>query len=121
MSGHLQFAQILPTMRLILWKLRHRDATAIFSEYSQDPQVTYFMTWRLHKSLSETEEFLASCAERRETDTEYSWIISLKKEDHASGMITCRPSNHGVEIGYVLFRRPWNQGLMSEAFTAIVD
>ena len=51
---------VLQTERLISRKLRMDDAQAIFDAYATDPLVARFMTWRVHRDVTETESFLAT-------------------------------------------------------------
>ncbi|HEY1686799.1 MAG TPA: GNAT family N-acetyltransferase [Tepidisphaeraceae bacterium] len=121
MPVDLQAPRNILTSRLVLRAAEISDASSIFSEYAQDAEVARYMTWRPHKTIGETEEFLAGCVKRWDAGTEYSWIISLKENDHAVGMISCRPNRHAVEIGYALTRRLWKHGIMSEALRATMD
>lgn len=46
------------TERLLLRRPKPSDATAIFDEYAQDPEVTRFLAWRPHQSIADTIAFL---------------------------------------------------------------
>jgi RimJ/RimL family protein N-acetyltransferase len=107
--------------RIILRQPRDVDAAVIFQEYAQDPQVTRYLTWKPHQGVEQTQAFLAQCAARWKEETEYTWTITLAGDDRAVGMIACRPREHSASIGYVLARRLWGQGFMSEAVKLVVD
>ena len=34
---------------------------SIFAGYAQDPEVVRYLTWRLHRSLADTEAYIARC------------------------------------------------------------
>ena len=120
MSEHLNVPERIPTQRLILRRVQTSDADSIFREYAQDQDVARYMTWRPHSSPIETEEFLRGCIDRWNKGTEYSWAITLVGNDSAVGTISARVRGHAADIGYVLARRLWNKGLMTEAMTALV-
>jgi [ribosomal protein S5]-alanine N-acetyltransferase len=111
----------LTTARLRLRRPAAGDAAAIFAAYAQDPEVTRYLTWRPHASVDHTRAFLRRCAEGWRDGTEFSWVLSLREGEQLVGMLALRPEGHRVNLGYVLARPFWGQGLMPEAARAIVD
>lgn len=91
------------------------DAESIFGEYAQDPEVTRYLVWRPHADLQDTRAFLARCDEGWRTGRELAWALTVTPEERVVGMIALRPNGHQADIGYVLARRLWNQGLVTEA------
>jgi RimJ/RimL family protein N-acetyltransferase len=116
-----QSPTILNTARLKLRPARLDDASAIFEEYAQDPDVTRYLTWRPNKQVSESKEFLADCLARKKAGEQFLWVITLPSDDRAIGTLACRLKDHKAELGYALAKRFWNQGLMSEAARAVTD
>jgi [ribosomal protein S5]-alanine N-acetyltransferase len=116
----------LTTRRLLLRRPRATDAPSILSEYAQDPEVTRYMEWRAHASLENTRAFLAWCEQERAAGREVSWVITARATDHAPasdraiGMIALHMSGHKASLGYVLARRQWRLGLMTEAAQAVL-
>jgi RimJ/RimL family protein N-acetyltransferase len=55
------FPDRFQTARLILRPISPADAAPIFDTYAQDPDVTRFLTWRPHRTLAETEAYVARC------------------------------------------------------------
>lgn len=51
----------------------------------------------------------------------FPWVITMASDDTALGMIEARTNGTALELGYVLSRRMWGQGLMTEAVEAIAD
>ena len=51
--------EFFETDRLVLQRPRATDLEAIFTRYASDPDVTRFVAWPRHKSLADTEAFLA--------------------------------------------------------------
>jgi len=113
--------EILTTARLHLRRPRAEDALAIFEEYAQDHDVTRHLTWRPSEQLSDTQAFMAGALQRWEAATEFCRVIVLPSDDRPIGAISCRMKEWRVEMGFVLAKRFWNQGLMSEAATAAAD
>jgi [ribosomal protein S5]-alanine N-acetyltransferase len=97
------------------------DAQIIFDDYARDPDVARYMTWRPHRSVDETVEFLARCERVWADRSAFPWTLWLKDGGAFAGMIEIRVRTHSVDLGYALARRRWRQGLMSEALAAVVQ
>lgn len=109
------------TPRLDLREPRLMDADAIFNEYAQDDQIVRFLVWRPHSSVEETHAFVDACQEGWRTSAENTWAITAAGRDRAIGMISARKSGGTVELGYVLARKYWGQGMMAEAASAVMN
>jgi len=107
------------TRRLHLRMPRVTDADAIFEEYAADPDVTRYMTWVPHQEAGTVATFLRELEQRHNDGTEFSWVIETLGEQRACGMIGARVSGHKADIGYVLAKKHWNKGLMTEAVTVV--
>jgi len=97
------------------------DADAIFNTYATDPEVTRYMIWQPHKSIEETNSFLARCAEGWLTRNEFPWAITLKESGELIGMLGLRIREFKADLGYCLARKFWGKGFAAEAATAIVN
>ena len=73
--------EIIETERLRLRKPKITDAESIFTEYAQDPIVTRYLIWQPHKSIAETNQFLATCLARWDTGAGFPWVITDKQTD----------------------------------------
>lgn len=99
-----------------------RDAQAIFTRYSSDPRVTRYLGWPTHRTLADTEGFLAFCA------AEWGrWPAGpLLIESRADGSLL-GSTGFGFETpvqastGYVLAQDAWGLGYATEALAAIRD
>lgn len=110
----------LETERLLLRAPLAKDARAIFAGYAQMAEVSRFMMWRPHASLSVTEVFVAQCIAAFEEGLRLPYVVAKRGEpDVAIGMLEARPAGHIVELGYVLAPRHWGAGLMPEAIEAL--
>ncbi len=107
-----------PLYRLRLPRLT--DAPAIFSNYASDPEVTRYMVWATHTAVETTEEFLAGAMEQNKSDEGWTWSIVEPGSDECIGMIGVIPEDHRAEIGYVLSRRFWGLGIMTEAVSSVL-
>lgn len=112
--------QPITTARLILRKPIEADADEIFARYAADPEVTRYLTWRPNNSVEETLEFLrGSIAAWGDLSGRFPYVITLAGTGELVGMIEIRLANFKAEIGYVLARRYWGHGYMTEAAGAV--
>ena len=108
----------LETERLVLRKFRPGDAKDMFENYANDPEVTRYTTWLYHKSVETTEEYLSYILREYEKENTYRWAIVLKETCELIGAIDVVDffeDINAVEIGYVIGRKWWHQGIASEA------
>jgi ribosomal-protein-alanine N-acetyltransferase len=108
------------TARLILRPAIRADAASMFEGYAADPEVSRYMTWRPHRAVSETEQFLRRCEDVWEKREAFPWSVWLKPDGSFAGVLEARVKGHAVDIGYALVRRLWRRGLMSEAVAGLV-
>ncbi len=110
----------LETERLLLRAPLPADAHEIFAGYAQMAEVSRFMMWRPHASLSVTEAYVAQCIAAFENGVRLPYVVAMRGEPAvAIGMLEARPAGHIVELGYVLAPRHWGAGLMPEAIAAL--
>ena len=110
------------TPRLRLRPTVPDDAPAIFESYAQDAEVTRFVSWSVHPSVAVTRKFVEEyCVAGWAKGEVFSWLIRLAEGGDAAGMIDLRPVATRVEVGYVLARRYWRRGLMTEAARTVVE
>lgn len=113
--------QIVNTSRLQLRFPVIEDAAAIFEQYAQDKSVTKYMTWLPHSDMKTTQKYLQQCLSELEAKTAFFWVIVPEKESKPVGMIRSQLQSCRAELGYVIARPYWNQGLMTEARQPLVD
>lgn len=115
--------QTIETERLILRRFKEGDAEAMFKNWASDDMVTKFLTWPTHKSIEDTKSVLAMWIGEYEKEDKYEWCIELKEIGEAIGSLggfNLNDKVESVEIGYCISRKYWNQGITSEAFSAII-
>lgn len=104
------------TKRLVLRKPQPSDAASIFDAYAQDAEVVRYMVWRPHTSASETEAFIAHCIDLWENGKSRPYVLANRDSEHIPiDMLEGRIFSYSIDIGYVLARHYWREGLMTEA------
>lgn len=114
---------ILETERLILRSFKPEDAEEVFNNWTSDADVAKFMRWSVHKSISDTFEWITSEFELIDSDTIYNWIFVLKETDEliGSGGLVYNREKQMFELGYNIMKKYWNQGLTTEASFKILE
>ncbi|OBS08697.1 GNAT family N-acetyltransferase [Acidihalobacter prosperus] len=109
------------TERLLLRKPAYADAAEIFSRYAQDTAVSRFMTWRPLARLYEAQAFIGQAIDDWDKGTRRAYVLELApRGDGPVGMLDARHINrHTIDVGYVLARPQWGNGLMPEALSAL--
>ncbi len=113
--------EVIETDRLRLRRSIMEDAEAIFAEYAQDSEVTRYLTWQPTGNIKDTRAHLRDCATAWEDGKAFQWVILRKEDDHLLGAVGVRVDGHKVELGYVLAKKFWGQGFMTEAIKAVVN
>ncbi|MDY5911028.1 MAG: GNAT family N-acetyltransferase [Inconstantimicrobium porci] len=116
----------IETERLILRPYTMRDKEAMFKNWASDDEVTKFLTWPTHKSVSVSETVLKDWVSNYENKDCYHWAIVLKENgDEPIGDIAVvneideRVKN--AEIGYCIGREWWHKGITSEALKEVIN
>ena len=113
----------LETPRLRLRRLTMRDAMDIYS-YGCDPQVAKYVLWDAYTSVSEARGYLRYMLRKYRLGEPASWGIEWKASGKIIGTIGfmwIQKENAAAEAGYSLSRAYWNQGIMTEALSALID
>ena len=116
--------KIIETDRLILRPFRHGDQQAMFDSWTSDEQVAKWCRWYAHRDISDTEALLEMYLNEAENSFPYRWAITIKGEDKPVGCIDVVDMDEDksfCEIGYVISRRLWGQGLMTETVKAVME
>ena len=113
----------LETERLILRRFVEGDVEDVFNNWSSDPEVTKFLSWQPHGDISGAQGLVRSRLEGYAKEDYYSWAVELKATGQVIGNISVGGYNNltqSVGIGYVLGRRWWNRGYMTEALHGVM-
>ena len=96
------------------------DAGAVFA-YASDPEVSRYLPWAPHATVSETEQFLRGCERDWKRGHSFPWVVVLGETDTVVGMIEANVAGHRASLGYVLARPVWGRGIATEAARAVVS
>jgi RimJ/RimL family protein N-acetyltransferase len=110
----------IKTKRLILRKPKLSDAPQVF-DYSSDPEATKFMTWKPAKKINESVNFIKKSLKQWKDGTNYVWFFTTKKSDKSFGNISLTVKKNKANFGYILSRKKWGKGYMSEALLAVIE
>ena len=112
---------ILETNRLILREVMEKDLYDMF-EYSQKDYIGYNAGWEPHKNLSHTKEVIKMFRKKHLFYQLGAYAIILKKTGKMIG--TCELHNYvrnfKAELGYTVNPDYWNQGIATEAGSALI-
>ena len=113
---------ILETERLILRKVTSDDVDDMFL-YTSNEEVSKYVTWNAHKTLSDTKDFIDFVLNKYENKQVAPWGIEYKENGKFIGTIdfVWWQSTHKIaEIGYVISNDYWGKGLTTEAAKEVV-
>ena len=113
---------VLTTDRLTLRPWRESDLND-FYEYASVDGIGQMAGWNPHRNLEESERILGSFIKHKRTFAlEYQGKVigSLGIEEYDEKNYPELEDRQGREIGYVLSKDYWGQGLMAEAVKAVI-
>lgn len=113
----------IETQRLILRKISISDADDVF-ECARDPEVAQYVTWEAHKSIDDTIKYLAAMEENPKNKQLYPWAIVNKADNKVMGgcaFMNWAPEQSRAEIGYMIGKKYWNKGYMTEALREVIS
>lgn len=114
----------IETERLILRKANLSDVPHMYANWTSDSEVTQFLTWPAHRSVSDTEGFVNGFLLKNYDRLDfYEWVMELKEIAQAVGMISVVNIDESIEclrVGYCLGRKWWNANIMTEALGAVI-
>ena len=111
----------LMTERLLLRPFEENDIEKVFINWASDEEVSKYLTWNPHKSIEDTKRILSLWICQYEKPERINFAIVLKETNELIGGIDVVGYIDGIPvIGYVLARKYWNNGYMSEACNEVV-
>jgi RimJ/RimL family protein N-acetyltransferase len=112
----------ITTARLILRRPEAQDAAAIFARYSSDPEVTKYVGWPTHRSVDQTDIFLAF------SDGQWGrWpagpylICARETAELLGGTGLAFETPERAMTGYVLAQDAWGRGYATECTKAMIE
>ncbi|GAB4469524.1 MAG: GNAT family N-acetyltransferase [Armatimonadaceae bacterium] len=116
-------ATVLEGERVLLRPLLVSDATEMFT-FVSDPEVTHFLPWEPAKRVETVQNFLEDQIARRKRGESLGFAILEKQGAKMIGstdLMDLRAKRGQAEIGYLLAKPYWGQGIMTEAARLSVD
>lgn len=114
----------LETERLILRRFKKTDVKDMFKNYASDEEVAKYLSWSAHQSEELTKQLIDRWIEEYQSEEAYQWAIELKEQGETIGSISILAINNtdeNGEIGYCIGKSWWNQGIVTEAFKAVLE
>ncbi|MFN7249907.1 MAG: GNAT family N-acetyltransferase [Anaerobacillus sp.] len=112
----------LETERLILRKVTLNDVEDMY-DYGSNGEVTKYVTWETHKTLSDSKGFVDFVLNQYENGKVAPWGIEYKETGKFIGTIdfvSWQVNHHVAEIGYVISPDYWGMGITTEAANEII-
>jgi len=114
----------LQTERLILRGYEVSDAPGIFA-YASDAETTPYMAWDRHRTLSDARQFLNGIVADHYQRQSLDYAVCLASDPGrvigGTGVYRQPGAHEGMELGYILARPHWGQGLGPEAVRRLID
>lgn len=117
----LQLPKRIITERLELHQLRYEDAEEIFYTYASKPEVTRYLAFPTHQSVTDARNFVSHSIAAWDQGTEYAFGIRLKIDNRFIGSIGFINEDGKVQFGYALSPNYWNKGLATEACKSVLE
>ena len=124
---HFERFPTLETDRLTLRQLTLDDAETLFA-LRTNPEVTRYLDHINDENVAATVKLIETIDSRYASGDGINWAITLRNSPASSSEIIGVVSlwridkvNHRGEAGYMLHPDMWGQGMMTEAFRAVLD
>ena len=113
---------IIEASRVRLRHLEEADTDSLFEIFADREAMRFWSTPRF-KERAEAQKLLAEIHDNFRQKTLFQWGIARKSDDKIIGTSTLfrfDDQSRRAEIGYILNRRFWGNGLINEALTALL-
>ena len=113
----------LRTERLCLRELREDDDESLFAMRSDDDVMQYIGSCRATR-LEDAREVIKRVLTDRQNNDGITWGLTFHDDDSLIGSVgyyRLKKEHYRGEIGYMLGKRHWGRGLMSEAVIAAIE
>ena len=113
---------ILETERLILRPFIAEDANDMFNNWASDSEVAKYVTWNAHEHIETTKKILSLWIEQYEKPERINFAIVVKENNELIGGIdVVGYLDQTPVLGYVLSRKYWGHGYMTEACKKVIE
>ena len=111
--------QILQTDRLILRRFVESDAEAMFQNWASSTENLTYVTWDPYSDVEVTRNSIRNWVASYTNPNYYKWAICLKENPEQVigdiSIVAIDENDSSCEIGYVLGKKYWGHGMMTEA------
>ena len=114
----------IETDRLMLRRFTMEDADAMYRNWASDDEVTKYLTWPTHTSISVTRAVLEEWIQKYEERDFYNWAIELKEIGEPIGSISVvsyETRTAAASIGWCIGKHWWGQRITPEAGRAVLQ
>jgi [ribosomal protein S5]-alanine N-acetyltransferase len=113
---------VFQTARLVARPVGAADAPEAFAAYASDPEVTRLLNWKAYDRVEPLAEFFGQCAAGWQAGSGHvAYLLRRAEDGSVIGSIGFERGGGKVMFGYVLGRRYWGFGYMTEALRHLVD
>ena len=112
----------LSTEQLHLRPLRLSDVDGMFAMLADEESMKYWCAPPV-KAVNDALKVLREDVESDEDGKSLCWAVTLKGQDQMIGkciLFQFNHDNHRAEIGFILNREYWRQGIMHQALEAVI-
>ncbi|CAM3153293.1 GNAT family N-acetyltransferase [Streptobacillus felis] len=114
----------IETERLILRRFKVEDAQNMFDNWASIEENVKFL-WPVHKNVEETRSLLELWVKEYDEKKCFKWAITLKESPEIVigdiSVVEIKEKIKSADIGYILSKKYWNLGYMSEALEAVIN
>ena len=113
----------LEASRLLLREVKEQDYNDIYEIYSDEDAVRYQQIKPMD-SIEQAQKSVNSFLNGYKNKMFIRWCIADRNNDKVVGLITLHTFdnwNSKAEVGYMLNKKYWNQGIMSEAAQKVIE
>ena len=109
--------------RLLLTPPALTDARAIFASYASDEEVTRYLSWPRHRTVSDSEAFVQFSLDEWSRRPAGPYLIRDRGDGSLVGStgLYAMGEDACAMTGYVLAREVWGRGYATEALTAMLQ
>ena len=117
--------QMLQTERLILRRFVESDAEAMFQNWASSDENLTYVTWDPHSNVEITQNSIRNWVASYTNPNYYKWAICPKENPEQVigdiSIVEMDENDSSCEIGYVLGKKYWGHGMMTEALKTVLD
>lgn len=112
----------IETARLQLVRPTAADVEAIYQRYASDPDVTQYVAWPRHTTITDSEFFLKFSDHEWSRSSAGPYLVRSRADGSLLGSTGLAfESDTTASTGYVFAKDAWGKGYATEALRAMID